>query len=567
LRVATYARYSSDKQREASIEDQLRNCDAYCQRHGWRVVSRFKDEALSGAKSDRPGYQAMLAAATAHKFDVLVLDDLSRLSRDQIEMTLVMRRFCYLGIRIIGVSDGCDSNSENYKMHAGFSSLMNELYLDDLRKKTHRGLTGQALKGNSCGGNVYGYRRVAIEDANHRDEYGRPAIISVRREVAPEQAAVVRQIFELYADGHAPRRIAAELNRQGVPSPRGGTWAATAIYGDMTKGTGLLNNELYIGRYIWNRSKWVPNPDTGRRNRKLRPEEDWIVKELPELRIIDQALWDRVKHRQHLQAVQSEQIRKALHHQARTGAGPKYLFSGLLRCATCGANYVVSDKYRYACSTHINRGEAACDNAIKVSRKVVETRLLESIKRDLFTPEAFQLFEAETSRLLKEHRAAEAPIKNRVQDRLKAVETEIANIMAAIKAGIFTPATKDELEHCERERDDLRRKLADTAEQAPVIVEALPDALARFHALVENLEQSVAKDIPRARTQIQALVGGEIRLHPTEENYLEAELAGDYAGLISLIKERPGGEAGASKLRVVAGARNQRYLQLSEAWL
>src|SRR5439155_4488479 len=137
---------------------------------------------------------------------------------------------------------------------------------DDLRDNTHRGIEGQALKGNNCGGRAFGYRHVPIEDPTQRDTYGRPLVVAVRREIDEAQASVVRRIFEWYADGRSPRWIAEELNREGIPSP-GSTWhrdqpirgwAATAIAGPMA-GTGILNNMIYVGRYVWNRSQWVKN--------------------------------------------------------------------------------------------------------------------------------------------------------------------------------------------------------------------------------------------------------------------------------------------------------------------
>ena len=117
-----------------------------------------------------------------------------------------------------------------------------------------------------------------IEEKTRTDEYDRYVIVAVKREIDSDQAKWIERIFEWYAGGRPPRWIAAELNRLGVKSTRGGTWAGSVIYGDMKKGTGLLNNELYVGRYVWNRSKWIKNPDTGRKIRIPRPESEWIVK-------------------------------------------------------------------------------------------------------------------------------------------------------------------------------------------------------------------------------------------------------------------------------------------------
>src|SRR5262245_59009270 len=104
LVAAFYGRYSSDQQRAASIEDQLRNCRKTSESQGWNLALIFADAAISGAKVDRPQYQAMLAAAGRREFEVLLIDDLSRLARDQVESERTIRRLEFLGIRIIAVS-------------------------------------------------------------------------------------------------------------------------------------------------------------------------------------------------------------------------------------------------------------------------------------------------------------------------------------------------------------------------------------------------------------------------------------------------------------------------------
>ncbi len=254
MRAAIYGRYSSNKQRESSIDDQFRNCEGFADREGWHIVKRYADQAVSGTSKDRPSFKNLMTDAEEGCFDVLLVDDLSRLSRDEIELKQLVRRFTYRNLRIIGISDGFDSASKGHKVHASVRAMMNEIYLDDLREKTHRGLAGQAIKGKNCGDRAFGYRHVPELDPYKTDDYGRPVVTAVRREVDPDQARWVRQIFAWYADGHSPRWIASELNRLCVPAPRSETWAASAMYGDMTKGTGFLNNELYIGRYVWNRS-------------------------------------------------------------------------------------------------------------------------------------------------------------------------------------------------------------------------------------------------------------------------------------------------------------------------
>ena len=113
-----------------------------------------------------------------------------------------------------------------------------------------------------------------------------------------EQAAIVRRIFAEYAAGSSPKAIARALNREKVSGPRGRDWAASTIHGQRRRGNGVLNNELYIGRIVWNRLRFVKDPETGRRVAWFNPESARITCDVPELRIIDQALWEKVKARQ-----------------------------------------------------------------------------------------------------------------------------------------------------------------------------------------------------------------------------------------------------------------------------
>lgn len=154
------------------------------------------------------------AAATGH-CSALVIESLDRLSRDQVEQETIVRRLEHRGIRIIGVSDGYDTESgESRKLLRGVRGMINETYVDDLRKKTHRGLIGQIARGVHAGGLSYGYRSV-VAGVNAR---GEP--IGHCLEVDDAQAAIVRDIFGRYAAGESCQRIAADLNAHGIRGPR-----------------------------------------------------------------------------------------------------------------------------------------------------------------------------------------------------------------------------------------------------------------------------------------------------------------------------------------------------------
>ena len=223
MRVALYARYSSEGQREASIEDQYRNCETYADRQtGWQITHRYQDKAISGSQNahGRPGYKQMLADALEKCFDVLLVDDFSRLSRDQVETETARRRLVHWGVRLIGVSDGIDTAAKGHKMLSGFKGIMNEVFLDDLRDKTRRGMVGQVLKGYHGGGRSYGYRLMPEYDPSKKDPYGQPVRIGTRLEIDPEQATWVRWIFEQYARWH----VADEDCRGAEPARRASAW-------------------------------------------------------------------------------------------------------------------------------------------------------------------------------------------------------------------------------------------------------------------------------------------------------------------------------------------------------
>ncbi len=553
-RAAIYARYSTDKQREASIEDQSRTCRRIAEREGWAIAETYADQGISGSRADRPAYQRMLADAKAHKFAVLLIDDISRLSRDQVEAENAFRRLEHWGVRVIGVSDGYDSAAKTRKVHRAVKNLMNEVFLDDLAEKTHRGLEGQARAGNNAGGRAYGYTHAPIEDPSRLDSFGRPLVVAVRREIDQAQAKAIRDMFGWYADGFSPRWIADELNRLAVPSPganwnrktrrHDGVWLASAVAGDPRKGIGILNNDLYRGVYVWNRSRWVRDPETHRRMRQERPEREWIKQDMPHLRIVSDTLWQRVKTRQAEVRHRSKGIREALHSFARTGREPKYLLSGLLKCGVCGANFVIGDRWRYVCATRANGGAHACSNNLRVSRAVAESRLLAGIKAELMAPEYVGEFKREVRALLATLRSARNSDRNLRAKRIAQLEREIANLAEAIGSGLLSPALKAKLAAAETEHAELTNPRR--SEPGDKISEVLPKLADTYRELVENLENVPLRHVARARASLKEITG-DVRLTPDESRTgLIAELSLDTGRLL--------GMAAGQQISVVAGA-------------
>jgi site-specific DNA recombinase len=339
-RAAIYARYSSDLSRDASIEDQVRLCRQHAERLGWAVTEVFEDRAISGATAIRPGYQALLAAVAEGRIDIVLAEALDRLSRDQEDIAALFKRLRFLGVRLVTVSEG-----EIGDLHIGLKGAMNALYLKDLADKTRRGLEGRVRAGRSGGGLCYGYDVVPGEERGGRT-------------INVDEAAIVRRIFTEFGAGRSPKAIARRLNDDGIPGPRGILWRDTAIRGHRQRGTGLLNNELYIGRLVWNRLRYVKDPARGRRVSRLNPPEAWIVEEVPDLRIIDAALWEAVKARQaELDAAPAVQAIKASRFWERRR--PVHMLTGRASCGACGSTLAAAGPVDLAFSN--SRKLGTCD--------------------------------------------------------------------------------------------------------------------------------------------------------------------------------------------------------------
>ena len=248
-RVALYARYSSDQQRAASIEDQLRICREFARHQGWTVAEEFTDPAISGASLMRPGMQALMRQALAGGVDVVLAEALDRFSRDQEDTAGVFKRLRFADVRLVTISEG-----DVTALQVGFKGTMNAMYLEDMVAKTRRGMRGRVEAGKSGGGLCYGYRVVRGIEGPRGD-----------REIHELEAAVVRRIFAEFRQGYSPKAIARRLNAADVAGPLGTAWSPSTIHGHARRGTGILNNELYVGRLVWNRQRYVKNPDTGKR--------------------------------------------------------------------------------------------------------------------------------------------------------------------------------------------------------------------------------------------------------------------------------------------------------------
>ena len=281
VRAAIYARMSTDNQNERSPDDQVADCRAFAAEHGWEAPAElvFIDRAISGATAARPAYQRMRAALAAGAFDVLLAFDGSRIARNERDFFELLDDLQAAGARAISVStrQSLDDLSER------FQSVISAYDRQRIAAGTRRGLKARARGARATGGLAYGYTAEPCADGGKR-------II-----VKPAEAAVVRRIFERYAEGQGLKALAHELNAERVPAPtpRGvrakegaaPSWAPTSL-------REMLRNDLYRGRLVYNRSRWVRQRN-GKRKRFDRPREEWIVQDVPELRIVSEERMER----------------------------------------------------------------------------------------------------------------------------------------------------------------------------------------------------------------------------------------------------------------------------------
>ena len=541
MKVALYARYSSDSQRDASIADQLRICRAHAERQGWTIFEEYTDHAISGASLLRPGIQAMMVDAQQSRFQVVIAEAMDRLSRDQEDIAGLFKRLAYGEVKIVTLSEG-----EVTPLHVGLKGTMNALFLKDLADKTRRGLRGRVEQGKSGGGNSYGYAVVRQIDAQGEAVRG-------ERSVDPTQAVIVRRIFEDYAAGKSAKRIATELNRQKVCAPTGGDWGFSTICGNPKRGTGILNNELYVGKLIWNRQRFVKDPETGKRQARPNPREDWITHEVPELRIIDDALWSAVKARQCAMKAELPEEGASMLTTARDRTRARYLLSGLTRCGKCGGGYSMISTDMLGCSTARNKG--TCDNRKNIRRDELEVRVLGALREHLMEPDLFAQFCEEFTREMNRLRSAGRQTLDAAAAEIKKIDRDLDMLVDMILRGGAADRLNARMVSMEARKRDLEAALDRSKDPGPLLH---PEMAGYYRRQVHSLHEVLhyGPDVERLRaTEILRSLISAIVLTPYKAG-MEIDVQGDLAGILTIATNAKSPavlRAGLSQVELVAG--------------
>jgi site-specific DNA recombinase len=515
--IAVYARFSSDSQREASIEDQVRRCRAHIAQGGGdpsRAVV-FSDSAVSGSSTDRRGFETMMAAVDAGRVDAIVTEDLSRISRDFADSANIFKHLQYASVPLLGVADGIDTSAKGAKLSFTVKSLVADLYLDDLRDKTLRGLEGRALAGFATGNVPYGYHTIP-----ELDPYGRS--IGSRIAIHDGEAEVVRRIFRESCDGRSLSSIAIKLNREGIPSPRAGTRHKRLGWG-MSTIRAILYNEKYAGVWRFKERQWVKAPGSNKRTPRPRDASEVMTQERPELRIIDPALWHETQAR--LTAIRNRYTKG----ETKRGAmrqRTNYLFSGILICDECGGPMTIiggSSLRYYACST--SRTKGTCANRRTIKEPIARTRILDAIRERLTSKDGIAHVRHAVAEHLRDYsRNLDNDIKER-RERIKRTEDKIRGLIEFISQGDrseYVTSTLRDLETYVRAEKATVEQLLKQA-QEPLRLPSIDE----ITSLAFDLDARLGQDPQAGRAQlIRWLRDGSLRvvLGPDGKQYAQGAL-------------------------------------------
>src|SRR5215470_19179051 len=378
-------------------------------------------------------------------------------------------------------------------------------------------MAGVVRAGRHAGGRAYGYQVVP----------GRRGELTIFQ----EEADVVRRIFADYAAGRSAREIACDLNRDGIAPPRGTRWNASTINGNAQRGIGIIFNELYAGRIVWNKVRMVKNPDTGKRLSRPNARKDWQVVPAPHLRIIDEDTWA------HVQGLRSEKAR--LHTNVKRR--PAHLLSGLLRCGCCGSGMSVHDrdktgKTRIRCSAV--RESGSCTNRRIVYLRDVEKAVLGGMREELKDPRLIESYARKYNEERQRLAAAATATRTRLESKRARIESERQrNIDMVVKGIIEEEDARQRIAELKAQRLQVEAEIA-TLEEAPKIITLHPATLDRYVETVDALAASVA-DHAKAEDDRGSLVKSfralvhSVTVHPNgPREGFQVEVKGKLAALI-----------------------------------
>ncbi len=422
MKAAIYARYSSDNQREESIDAQVRAISEYAQRNGITVVRTYIDEAESAKTDDRPNFQKMIRDCSEGIYDCIIVHKLDRFSRNRYDSAFYKKKLKENGIRLISILENLDDSPESIILESVLEGMA-EYYSANLARETMKGLKETALKCRHTGGlPPLGY------DIDKDKGY----------KLNLFEAAAVKKIFEMYVNGDSYHMIIDWLNDNGYRSKRDEVFGRNSI-------SAILSNEKYTGVYIFNRTKRKVN------SHKNKPEEEIVRIPGGIPRIIEDELWQKAK----------EKMDQNRYRGGKNNAKVQYLLTGIIKCGKCGhamsGNTRISGQSKtpysdYECSTKKNK--RACDMR-NIGREYVEKLVLDVLYKNIFSEDKIDsIVDTIYEFMQNEYRKIDRDCSGYINE-LKAVEKQIDHIITAIANGMFHESMKTKMDELESKKKSL----------------------------------------------------------------------------------------------------------------
>ena len=517
--VLIYARYSSDLQKDRSLDDQEGFCRAGVARHpDWEVVEVFRDAARSGAAglsaAGRPGMSCLLARVAKGGIDFVVVDTTSRIARNQGDAHHVRDHLTYHGCQLYSIADGIID-----RFKGAIKGLIDEQGRVEIAQNIKRAQVGRVAEGRSPAGLAYGYVKANQLTANGE-------LVRGYRAIDPDAAAVVVRFFKGYAAGKSGRELAEEANRQGIPSPRGGKWSSSVIVGSAKRGDGILRNRLYAGELVHGRTSKLIEPVTRGTRIRSNDESRWAIASVPALQIVEAGLFDQVQ----------KQLAARATTQPQSQRRPKRLLSGVGRCGVCGSGWIVIRTGYWGCAGV--RSGKGCKNTRIISDQRFNKRVLGGLREQLLTPEAIELYvsEYQAERALRDRESGQQ--RRDLERKIDTESNRIARLVDAIADGRVAVADiRDRLKAAEDARGEYRQRLADLDDERVVMLH--PTIAQNYRQQIELLHEAIGGDdvdefhdevFPRLRALIEELV-----VHPaTTGRGVTITITGRLAQIIEL---------------------------------
>lgn len=548
--ASSYARYSSESQDDRSIADQQRKCRDRAAGDGHEILPtlEFADEAISGAKHQRAGFDAMMAAARSGRIKVIYFESLSRLARDCVLTLQTLRELVYVvKVRIVSLHEGIDSaTGDSWELIAAIVGIQNEQFLRSLAKFVLRGQEGVVLDQLCVGDYCFGYGSEPIT-GSEKQRRGRNPKPKKRYIINLDHATWVVRIFHWYAvEGRSLRWIAAELNQLGAPKDhRASTphWYPQLV-------SGLLKNAKYVGLWPWGQSKNVRDPMTGkvRQEKRSFAETDHWLRHFPELRIIDDETFAKAQNRLQASAaaVAMRKVKDAEGRPKKVLAGstkqaaetrPRHLLAGLIECGHCGRRLNVgggSGKYLFCPGYRM--GVCSCKTLLQRDR--AELMIVNAIGAQILEDQTLTDIVLNASRRAWEKLERQRPSEHAAtQKALQDVENRIGRLVDQCERE-DVPELSRRLQERRAERRALQEKLQRL--QDATGQRSTPPDEQSIRAQLANLRELLSGATPAAAIALRNLVGGrilvrEIKREAKKRHFLRGQLRVQFRDYMTIL--------------------------------